>query len=73
MDSDLAKEGLGHAYAQILEGYLVESFHQKKHRMLKYVRMDTISFEVNTSAQAEHENRSMKSSGGTTPIFALVR
>jgi hypothetical protein len=35
LDSDLAKEGLGHAPAHILEGYLVESFHQKEHRMVK--------------------------------------
>jgi hypothetical protein len=41
--------------------------------MVKYVRMDTIPFEGNTSAQAEHENRSMKSSGGKNPMFALVR
>jgi hypothetical protein len=73
MDSDLVKEGIGHAHAQILEGYLVESFHQKEHRMVKYVRMDTQSFEGNTSAQAEHENRPMKSSGGTNPMFDLVR
>jgi hypothetical protein len=73
MDSDLAKEGLGHANVQILEGYLVESFHQKKHRMVKYVSMDTISVEGKTSAQAEHESWSMKSSGVTNPMFALVR
>jgi hypothetical protein len=41
--------------------------------MVKYVRMDTMSFEGNTSAQAEHENRSMQSSGGINPMFALVR
>jgi hypothetical protein len=41
--------------------------------MVKYVRMDTISFEGNTSAHAEHEKRSMKSSGGTNPMFSLVR
>jgi hypothetical protein len=40
--------------------------------MVKYVRMDTISFAGNTSAQADHENRSMKSSGETNPMFALV-
>jgi hypothetical protein len=73
MDSDLAKQGLGRAPAHILEGYLVESFHQKEYRMVKYVRMDTRSFEGNTSAHAEHENRSIKSSGGINPIFALVR
>jgi hypothetical protein len=52
VDSDLAKEGRDHAHAQILEGYLVESSHQKEHRMVKYVSMDTRSFEVNTSAHA---------------------
>jgi hypothetical protein len=41
--------------------------------MVKYVRMDTISSEGKTSAQAEHENLSMKSSGVTNPMFALVR
>jgi hypothetical protein len=41
MDSDLVKEGLGHAHVHILEGCLVESFHQKEHCMVKYVRMDT--------------------------------
>jgi hypothetical protein len=40
--------------------------------MVKYVRMDTISFKGNTSAKAEHEHLSMKSSGGTNIIFALV-
>jgi hypothetical protein len=73
IDSDLEKEGLGHAHAHILEGYLVESFHQKEHHMVKYVRMETGSFEGNTSVQAEHENRAMKSSGWTNPMFALVR
>jgi hypothetical protein len=73
MDSDLVKEGLGHAHAQILAGYLVESFHQKVHRMVKYVRMDTRSFEGNPSAQAEHENRAMKSSGGLNTMSDLVR
>jgi hypothetical protein len=41
--------------------------------MVKYVSMNTKSFEGNTSGQAEHENRSMKSNGGTHPIVALVR
>jgi hypothetical protein len=69
----VAKQGIGHAYRQILDEYLVESFHKKEHRMVKSVRMDTISFEGSTSGQAEHENRSMGSSGGTNPMFALVR
>jgi hypothetical protein len=72
MDSDLAKQGLDHAQAHILEGFLVESFDQKEHCMVKYVRMDIRSFEGNNYAQAEYENRSMKSSGGTNPMFALV-
>jgi hypothetical protein len=72
MDSDLVQEGFGHAHAQILEGYFIESFHQKEHRMVKYVRMDTRSFEGNTSAQAEHDNHSMKSRGETNPMCALV-
>jgi hypothetical protein len=29
MDSDLEKQGIGHAHAHILEEYLVDSFHQK--------------------------------------------
>jgi hypothetical protein len=69
MDSELVKEGIGHAHAHILEGYFVESFYQKEHRMVEYVSMDTRSFEGNTSAQAEHENRSMKSSGGKIPCL----
>jgi hypothetical protein len=55
MDSDLARQGLGHAHAHILEGYLFESFHQKEHFMVKYVRIYTRYFEGSTSDQAEHE------------------
>jgi hypothetical protein len=45
----------------------------KEHRMVKRIRMDTRSFEGNTSGQSEHGNRSMKSSGGKNPMFDLMR
>jgi hypothetical protein len=52
---------------------VVESFHQKEHRMVKYVRIGTQSLEGSTSGQAEHENRYTKIRGATKPMFYLVR
>jgi hypothetical protein len=58
MDSDRAKNELGHAQEQIMDCYIQSYFLPKEHQQpLDYF----------TSCQAEHENRSLKAPGGTKP------
>jgi phosphatidate phosphatase APP1 len=67
MDSDRAKNELGHAREKITDCYIQSSFLPKEHRMLRHVRDAVQAFESYTSCQAEHENRSLKALGGTKP------